>query len=138
MFISSRQNRTTCTILTRNSISWFSNYSCLSGKLLDVTVNNSLSWSDQIGTAIKKCNTYLYILSRIKLYLSTDNAFIMLIFSLILIFVVLFRETAHITSETLPELFLIVTFIPYHVWWCWIKLDDIPRTCCISESYSNV
>ena len=47
--------------------------SCLSGKLLGVTVNNSLSWSDHIETVIKKCNTYLYILSRIKLYLSTDN-----------------------------------------------------------------
>jgi len=41
--------------------------------LLGVKVNNSLSWSDHNGTVIKKCNTYLYILSRIKLYLSTDN-----------------------------------------------------------------
>ena len=47
--------------------------SCLSGKLLGITINDSLSWSDLIETIIMKCNTYLYILSRIKLYLSTDN-----------------------------------------------------------------
>mgnify|MGYP006890626392 CR=1 FL=1 len=42
-------------------------------KLLGVTVNNSLSWNDHIETVIEQYNTYLYILSRIKLYLSTDN-----------------------------------------------------------------
>ena len=46
---------------------------CLAGKLLGVTVNNSLSWGDHIETLIKKCNTYLYIVSLIKLYLSADN-----------------------------------------------------------------
>ena len=30
-------------------------------------------WCDPIETLIRKCNTYLYILSRINLYLSTDN-----------------------------------------------------------------
>ena len=59
--------------------------SCLSGKLLGVTVNNSLSWSDHIETVIKKCNTYLYILSRIS-QLTIVNAFIM-IFTLILNYV---------------------------------------------------
>ena len=34
--------------------------SCLSGKLLGVTVNNSLLWSDHNETVIKKCNIYLY------------------------------------------------------------------------------
>ena len=47
--------------------------SSLSGKLLGVTVNNSLLWCDPIATLIRKCNTYLYILSRINLCLSTDN-----------------------------------------------------------------
>jgi len=73
MFISSRQNRQ----LVQNypEIPFHDSVinSCLSRKLLGVTVNNSLSWSDHIETVIKKCNTYLYILSLIKLYLSTDN-----------------------------------------------------------------
>ena len=46
--------------------------SCSTPKLLDVTVNNSMSWKDHIETVIKTCNTYLNILSRIKLYLSTQ------------------------------------------------------------------
>ena len=46
--------------------------SCSTDKLLGVTVNNSLSWNDHIET-VTKCTTYLYILSRIKLYLSTEN-----------------------------------------------------------------
>ena len=63
MFISSRQNRQ----LVQNypEIPYHDSviHSCLSRKLLGVTVNNSLSWSDHIETVIKKCNTYLYILS---------------------------------------------------------------------------
>ena len=47
--------------------------SCTSCKLLGITVNNRLSWGDHIENVIKKCNTYLYILSRIKLFLSNDN-----------------------------------------------------------------
>jgi len=43
-------------------------------KLLGVTVNNSLSWNDHIETVINKYIYYiLYMLSRIKLNLSTDN-----------------------------------------------------------------
>ena len=73
MFISSRQNRQL--VQSYPEIPYHDSVinSCLSGKLLGVTVNNSLSWSDHIETVIKKCNTYLYIVSLIKLYLSTDN-----------------------------------------------------------------
>ena len=46
---------------------------CSSAKLLGVTVNTSLSWSTHIHDVIKKCNSYLYLLSRIKVYLSVDN-----------------------------------------------------------------
>ena len=57
-------------------------------------------WSDQIETVVKKCNSYLYIVSRIKLYLSADkrkrfnNAYILPHFLCVL----LFGETAHITK----------------------------------------
>jgi len=33
----------------------------------------SLSWSTHIHDVIKKCNSYLYLLSRIKVYLSVNN-----------------------------------------------------------------
>ena len=39
-------------------------------KLLGIHVDNVLSWSTQIESTIKKCNTLLYLLSRIKCYLS--------------------------------------------------------------------
>ena len=45
-----------------------------SAKLLGVTVNTSLSWSTHIHDVIKKCNSYMYLFSRIKVYLSVDNA----------------------------------------------------------------
>ena len=46
---------------------------CSSAKLLGVTVNTSLSWSTRIHNVIKKCSSYLYLFSRIKVYLSVDN-----------------------------------------------------------------
>ena len=50
---------------------------CSSAKLLGVTVNTSLSWSTHKHGFIKNCNSYLYLLSRIKVSLSVDNGFIM-------------------------------------------------------------
>ena len=47
---------------------------CSSAKFLGVTVNTSMPWSTHIHDVIKKCNSYLYLLSRIKVYLSVDNA----------------------------------------------------------------
>ena len=73
MFISSRQNRQ---ILQSNTeIPYHDSVikSCSTAKLLGVTVNNSLPWNYHIETFVKKCNTFLYILSPIKLYISTDN-----------------------------------------------------------------
>ena len=69
MFISSRQNRQLVHSYPEIPYHVSVINSCLSGKLLSVTVNNSLSWNYHIGTVITKCNT----LSRIKLYLSTEN-----------------------------------------------------------------
>ena len=72
MFIISSRNRP---ILQSNTeITYHDSIimSCSTAKILGVTDNNSLSWNDHIETVIK-CITYLYILSRIKLYLSTDN-----------------------------------------------------------------
>ena len=73
MFISSRQNRQLVQSYPERPYHDSVINSCLSGKWLDGAVNNSISWSDHIETVIKKCNIYLYMLSRIKLYLSTDN-----------------------------------------------------------------
>ena len=85
-FISSRQNRQLVQSYPEIPYHYSVINSCLSGKLLGVTVNNILSWSDHIETVIKKSNTYLYILSRIS-QLTIVNAFIMLMFTLILIYV---------------------------------------------------
>ena len=37
-----------------------------SERLLGVTINNDLSWNTHIENVIKQCNTFLYLLSRIK------------------------------------------------------------------------
>ena len=39
-------------------------------KLLGINIDSTLSWITQIENTIKKCNTLLYLLSRIKCYLS--------------------------------------------------------------------
>ena len=39
-------------------------------KLLGVTLRNTLCWDAHIDHLIKKCNSYLFILSRIKVFLS--------------------------------------------------------------------
>ena len=38
-------------------------------KFLGINIDNVLSWTTQIENTIKKCNTLLYLLSRIKCYL---------------------------------------------------------------------
>ena len=45
--------------------------SCSSCKLLGITINNRLSWGDHIEQVIKKCNSYLYIVS--LSFLLNDN-----------------------------------------------------------------
>ena len=73
MFISSRQNRQF--LLSNPEIPYHDSVikACSTAKLPGVTVNNSLSWNDHIETVFKKSKTNLYIFSRIKLYLSTEN-----------------------------------------------------------------
>ena len=72
-------------------------------KLLGVTVNNSLSWNDHIETVTEKNAIRIYIYSifyhesNYISQLTIVNVFKTHIFSLILILVVLFGETAHIT-----------------------------------------
>ena len=44
-----------------------------SENLLSVTVDNTLSWDIQVEHVLKKCNTYLLLLSRIKQFLSLDS-----------------------------------------------------------------
>ena len=149
MFISSRQNRQL--VHSYPEIPYHDSVinSCLSGKLLGVTVNNSLSWSDHIETVIKKCNTYLYILSRIKLYLSTDNrkrfynAYILPHFDLCC---VIWGNCTHYLEEKLvrlqkrgcPSNSWLWLLYPIMLAVFWIKMHDISRMCFISESYPNI
>lgn len=39
-------------------------------KLLGITINNTLSWQSHIDNVLKKCNSLLHLLSRIKLFIS--------------------------------------------------------------------
>ena len=41
--------------------------------LLGVTISNTLCWDAHIEQLIKKCNSYLFLLSRIKVFLSRRN-----------------------------------------------------------------
>ena len=59
-----------------------------SERLLDVTINNDLSWNTQVENVINKCNTFLYLLS-FSLF-KTGNGFTMLTFFPNLICAVLF------------------------------------------------
>ena len=61
------------------------------GKLLGVTISNTLCWDAHIEQLIKKCNSYLFLLSRIKMFYleGTEYCFTTLTFYLILISVVL-------------------------------------------------
>ena len=61
IFISSRQNRHLVQSYAEIPYHDSAINSCLSGKLLGVTVSNSLSWSDHIENVTKKYNTYIYI-----------------------------------------------------------------------------
>jgi len=42
-------------------------------KLFGVTISNTLGWDAHIEQLIKKCNSYLFLLSRIKVFLSRRN-----------------------------------------------------------------
>ena len=42
-------------------------------KLLGVSIVNTLNWDTHVNNILKKCNSYLYLLSRIKLFLSLDK-----------------------------------------------------------------
>ena len=41
--------------------------------LLGVTISNTLCWDKHIDHVLKTCNSYLYLLTRIKIYLSLQN-----------------------------------------------------------------
>ena len=60
-------------------------------QLLGVTISNTLCWDAHIDHLIKTCNSYLFLLSRIKVFYleGTEYCFTTLIFYLILISVVL-------------------------------------------------
>jgi len=60
-------------------------------KLLGVTISNTLWWDAHIDHLIKKCNSYLFLLSRIKCFYleGTEYCFTTLTFYLIFISVVL-------------------------------------------------
>ena len=60
-------------------------------KILGVTISNTLCWDAPFGHLIKKCNSYLFLLSRIKVFYleRTEDCFTTLTFYLILIYFVL-------------------------------------------------
>ena len=60
-------------------------------KLLGVTISNTLCWDAHINQLIKTCNSYSFLLSRIKVFYleGTEYCFTNLTFYLILISVVL-------------------------------------------------
>ena len=64
---------------------------CSVEKLLDVTISNTLCWDAHIDQLNKKCNSYVFLLSRIKVFYlqGTEYCFTTLTFDLILISVVL-------------------------------------------------
>jgi len=102
-------------------------------KLLGVTVNNSLSWNDHIETVINKYIYYiLYMLSRIKLNLSTDNrkrfynAYILPYFDF---GCVIWGNCTHNLEHKLVKLQKKAARV---------ILDFSSWTCYLSESYSNV
>jgi len=46
---------------------------CSEEKLLGVKVDNNLNWREQVEYTMKKCNTNLYLLLRIKSFLNLDS-----------------------------------------------------------------
>jgi hypothetical protein len=56
------------TILMQNNAIQFTNCE----KLLGVHVNNNLSWETQVKQTVKKCNSLLYLLLRIRCFLNID------------------------------------------------------------------
>ena len=46
-------------------------------KLLGKNIDNVLSWTTQIEDTIKKCNSLLYLLGRIKCYLSISQKIVL-------------------------------------------------------------
>jgi len=50
-------------------------------KLLGVTISNTLYWDAHIDQLIKKCNSYVFLLSRIKAFLSRRNRILFYILS---------------------------------------------------------
>ena len=74
MFVTSKHNQSIIPqnfhgISDKNYYMFVSN----SEKLLDVTIYNTLSWSTHVDSLIIKCNTYLYLSSGIKSWLSVEN-----------------------------------------------------------------
>ena len=60
-------------------------------QLLVVTISNTICWDAHIDHLIKKCNSYLFLLSRINVFYleETEYCFTILTFYFILIYVVL-------------------------------------------------
>ena len=73
LYISSKSIR--CQIVNYPSIEFQGSYvnPSTEEKLLGVTIDSTLSWDTHVHNVLKKCNTYLYLLSRIKTFLSLQN-----------------------------------------------------------------
>ena len=74
MYLSTKSKNTSilstdCSISINNNLLEI----CESEKLLDVTVDCNLSWDSHIINTLKHCNSLLYLLSRIKIFLSLSK-----------------------------------------------------------------
>ena len=58
-------------------------------KILGVTINHNLQWNNHFQYVCKKISSYIWLLSKIKSYLSIDRFFTMPTYSHILIIVIL-------------------------------------------------
>ena len=73
MYISTAQNNKIIESHTNSHLLKLKNQTleyCSAGKLLGITVDQNLSWKMQVEQALKKCNTQLYLLLRIKHFLN--------------------------------------------------------------------
>ena len=112
-------------------------------KLLCVYINSTLSWDEHINNVIKRCNKYLYLLSRIKCYLSIPSR--KLFYNAYIIMphfdyccVIWGNCSAHLEDKLTKFPKRAARFGPFCILILWIKMDAFPRQGDISKSSTNV
>ena len=120
-----------------------------SERLLGVTINNDLSWNTQVENVIQIYNTFLYLLFRIKVFLSFQNrtrfynAYILPHFDLCC---VIWGNCTSVIEDKLVKLqkraaraILDVEFtVPSETMFTQLKWMTFPRMSCLPPSNPNV